>query len=370
MTDDPLSLIRYDAACRALAEAKAVDEVKDILDKAVAMRAYAKQAKNRDLEADAIEIRMRATRKLDQIRQAQGATVGLAKGGKPYQRNPTGVSDTPVATLAMQGIDKNLAKQGRVLGRQTDKEFEETITVARKRVNRVVRMTVNDVERREQRASHSIETPASMLPSVSGRKIRVARNQAERKWLLAIGPNISRADLLKKEQAAQNAPAVHELQQQRAEFLDEAAALEAEAKALRSAAEAIKNQIGGEIRNAVGPVAPFTETYTFRCDEETDRKLAAMPQPGATAECELVDVLLAARGTGATEELEEIDRGFWGDMQFMSYQPPHPGPGGPHSLGWTCLGSPEWLNELFPDWSDDGKQETVEAVSDATEGKP
>ena len=61
----------YDAACRALAEAKRVDEVKDLRDQAVAMRAYAKQANNRDMEANAVELRMRATRRLDQLRQAQ-----------------------------------------------------------------------------------------------------------------------------------------------------------------------------------------------------------------------------------------------------------------------------------------------------------
>jgi hypothetical protein len=63
--------VRYDSACRALADARSVDEVKDILDESVAMRAYAKQIKNRSLEADAVVIRMRATRRLDQLRQAQ-----------------------------------------------------------------------------------------------------------------------------------------------------------------------------------------------------------------------------------------------------------------------------------------------------------
>ncbi len=62
-------LARYDAACRAIAECKSVDEAKGFRDRAVAMAVYARQAKNKDLEADAVEIRMRATRRLDQLRQ-------------------------------------------------------------------------------------------------------------------------------------------------------------------------------------------------------------------------------------------------------------------------------------------------------------
>jgi hypothetical protein len=105
-------LARYDTACRALAEARSVDEVKDIRNMAVAMAAYARQAKNKDLESDAVEIRMRATRRLDELRQAQKETVGLATG-KEGKRKALGLPENPSdrPTLASQGIDKNLAWQ-------------------------------------------------------------------------------------------------------------------------------------------------------------------------------------------------------------------------------------------------------------------
>jgi hypothetical protein len=49
-----------DATCRVVAEAKSFDEVKDIRDRAEALRAYARQARNNQLEIDACEIRFRA----------------------------------------------------------------------------------------------------------------------------------------------------------------------------------------------------------------------------------------------------------------------------------------------------------------------
>lgn len=150
-----MKLIKYDAACRAIAAAKRVDEVKQIRDISIAMKAYARQAGNHDLEADAIEIRMRATRRMDQMREEQKATVGLAKGGTPYKNKgkSTGVSDTPVErpTLAAAGIDKNLAKEGRKLGGLTDREFEKAVQTARDSVGRVVKEALRTDDKKERR---------------------------------------------------------------------------------------------------------------------------------------------------------------------------------------------------------------------------
>jgi hypothetical protein len=66
-------LPKYDAACRALAEAKSVDEVKHIHDWAGKMQAYAKQARNRSVEADAAAIGERVERRLGQMIAAQPA---------------------------------------------------------------------------------------------------------------------------------------------------------------------------------------------------------------------------------------------------------------------------------------------------------
>ena len=90
-----VKLIKYDAACRAIAAAKSVDEVKRIRDVSIAMRAYARQAENHDMEADAIEICMRATAAWIRCGRSRERRLGWRR--EVVTSDPiTGVSETPV----------------------------------------------------------------------------------------------------------------------------------------------------------------------------------------------------------------------------------------------------------------------------------
>lgn len=143
-------LARYDAACRAVAEAKSVDEVKEFRNEAEAMRAYAKQAKNKQLETDAAEIRIRAERRIGELMAAQREAGFMATGtqGQLNGRDISGgfVSNPPDAapTLAEVGIDKNLADRARKLAAIPETEFDGIVQDWRDRIEQEnERVTVN-----------------------------------------------------------------------------------------------------------------------------------------------------------------------------------------------------------------------------------
>jgi hypothetical protein len=77
------------ARCRAIAEAHAVDEVKDIRDKALAIQMYARQAQNTEAERQACDIRLRAERRCGELTRelatAQGHRSDLTSVERPIE---------------------------------------------------------------------------------------------------------------------------------------------------------------------------------------------------------------------------------------------------------------------------------------------
>jgi hypothetical protein len=127
------SLIRYEAARQALAEAHRVDEVKDIRDKAAAMQIYAKQAKDTELIEHATEIRLRAERRLGEMMIEQPKAKGGTEPGVGRRGN-AGLQETRIdapITLAQAGIDKNLAHRARKAAALSEEQFEEKISRAK-----------------------------------------------------------------------------------------------------------------------------------------------------------------------------------------------------------------------------------------------
>jgi N6-adenosine-specific RNA methylase IME4 len=143
---EPVELIKYDRACRAIAEAKLADEVKDIRDRAIAIKAYAKQAKNKSLEADAFEIRIRAERRLGEMMAEQPKAKGAIEPGT--NRGTTWVAEKP-ASLASAGIDKNLAHRARTLAAMSGNDFTVFVDEGREQVQRSVERAVMATEARK-----------------------------------------------------------------------------------------------------------------------------------------------------------------------------------------------------------------------------
>ena len=115
---DGTQLVRYDAMCHAIAEAHAVDEVKDIRDKAMALEHYARQARNTEAERQAIQIRMRAEQRCGELLAGRE----MAKGGNPNLSHDT--TGCGAKTLSDLGISRDQSSQWQRLAAIPAEQFE------------------------------------------------------------------------------------------------------------------------------------------------------------------------------------------------------------------------------------------------------
>jgi len=137
------ALALYDRMCTAIAECSRVDEAKDIRDKALALEAYYRQARNLDAEREAANVRLRAERRVGELLKdlaraepaerahranetmgrlsADGTNVSISeqarcKGPSPY-----------ATALAEQGMSRQAAHRFQSLASIPEREFEAAL---------------------------------------------------------------------------------------------------------------------------------------------------------------------------------------------------------------------------------------------------
>ena len=125
------ALTKYETARTALAEAHRVDEVKNIRDKAEAMAAYARQAKDSELIQYATEIKVRAERRCGELLARTEKNKGVAAGGERDAAGRTMRPADATPTLAQMGLTKDESSRYQQLAAMPADHFETAVATAK-----------------------------------------------------------------------------------------------------------------------------------------------------------------------------------------------------------------------------------------------
>ena len=124
------ALAKYDAMVSAIAECARVDEVKDIRDKAVALEAYYRQAKNTEAEVEAANVRLRAERRAGELLKELARTEPEEKGRRAHASTSALVTNSPspyAAALESNGMSRQTAHRFQALANVPQETFERAL---------------------------------------------------------------------------------------------------------------------------------------------------------------------------------------------------------------------------------------------------
>ncbi|MGD1108417.1 MAG: hypothetical protein ABR865_15350 [Terracidiphilus sp.] len=206
-----VTLVRYDAAKRALAAASRVDEAKKIRDRAEAVRVYAVQARDYDLQNRAATIRLLAERRAGQLLADMEKNPGTRGDGRPRKdgskkrRYSRDTAKPP--TLEELNISKVQSSKWQRLARLVDDDtFEEALSRAKDifgelttagmlrmlkevvrpkstrtdyDINEVADDLVREIERRHERLNAVVENKERLNPTLRRKLITALEHESK-----------------------------------------------------------------------------------------------------------------------------------------------------------------------------------------------
>jgi hypothetical protein len=116
-------LVRYDAMCRAIDAAYAIDEVKAIHDRAAMLQAAARVAHNIEAESRTRQIRERAERKAGELSKKIEKAAGRPSNNSPHDRE----NFSKARVLKEAGISTQQASEWERLADVPEDEFETAL---------------------------------------------------------------------------------------------------------------------------------------------------------------------------------------------------------------------------------------------------
>lgn len=162
--------MRYEAARTALAECHRVDDVKDIRDKAQAMAAYARQAKDTEMVQWVTEIKVRAERRAGELLSQMKQSGELTPHGG--DRRSDSRSDT--TSLKDVGISPDQSSRWQQLASMSAEHFETAVATAKDAAGQV---TTAFMLREAQKAKPQAKPKAGPKAEAMREELRAAKER-------------------------------------------------------------------------------------------------------------------------------------------------------------------------------------------------